>query len=133
MKKIREVKYTGIKSMKKVELKDGEKVRLMTPDNYEWMSYWVWNFRIKSEDEKDPTHAHAWQGIYLKPNPETNEAYFLIGWEKGYYEAMNKGKIWVPEGEIKAIKTDDLQVMSKRYLNIWRIRHPKKKAPVQIG
>ncbi len=132
MKNIREVKYTGVKSMGKTGLKDGEKVRLITPDDYEWVSYWVWSFRIKSEDEKDPIHSHTWQGIFLKLNKETNEIYFLLEWEKGYDKARFNRTAWVPEGVVKLIKLDDLEVLDKRYIEVWRMGH-KVGVPYRIG
>ncbi len=84
--------------------------------------FWVWRFKMKADIEKQGIYnAPLFSGLWIGYNRDTGEVTMLLGWEKSQIEAKKERKTWMPEGEVKTFKVDDLEILSRQYITTLRI------------
>ncbi len=84
--------------------------------------FWVWRFKMKADIEKQGIYnAPLFSGLWIGYNRDTGEVTMLLGWEKSQVEAKNQRKAWMPEGEVKTFKVDDLEILDRLYISSYKI------------
>ncbi len=107
--------------MRKIELEDSG-VR----------QYRIWRFKLKSEVEKvGRVLAPTYEGLHKGYNPETGEITFLMDWRRTMEKARKERKPWVPEGEERTFKEDELDVLNTYVITYVHIG--EKKAMVAVN
>ena len=85
-------------------------------------NYWIWTFKLKKDvDKSGYMQAPVFRGIWIGYNRDTHEVTLLFGWEKSYAEAKMQRKIWMPEGEVKTLKVEDLEIVDRQRMTIIKL------------